>query len=195
MLIGMSRLLLAIVTLLLAPIPAPASDDALWNLLREGGQVILIRHAATDMSQRDEVGTPLADCSRQRNLTDHGRADARRINEVFRARKVPVGRVLSSAYCRCLETARLGFGSAEIWLPLQSALRSPEIQSERTAQIRALAGEPPASGNLVLVSHQFTIRAVTGINVGEGEMLVLTPRGGGTFDVAGQIAPEDLLPP
>jgi hypothetical protein len=89
----------------------------------------------------------------------------------------------------------LGFGSAEIWLPLRSAQRSPEIQSERTAQIRALAGEPPAGGNLVLVSHQFTIRAVTGVNVGEGEMLVLTPRGGGTFDVAGRIAPEDVLPP
>jgi broad specificity phosphatase PhoE len=195
MLIGMSRLLLAIVTLLLAPIPAPASDDALWNLLREGGQVILIRHAATDMSQRDEVGTPLADCSRQRNLTDHGRADARRINEVFRVRGVPVGRVLSSAFCRCLETARLAFGGAEVWLPLQSALRNPEIQAERTAQIRALAGERPAGGNLILVTHQFTIRAVTGVNVGEGEMLVVTPRSGGTFDIAGRIPPEDLPPP
>lgn len=191
----MRLLPLAIVTLLLAPGPAPASDDALWDLLRGGGQVVMIRHAATDMSQRDEAGAPLADCARQRNLTDEGRADAQRMSEVFRARGIPVGRVLSSAYCRCLETARLGFGRAEVWLPLQSALRNPEIQSERTAQIRALAGEPPAGGNLILVTHQFTIRAVTGIAVAEGEMLVVTPRGGGRFEIAGRIPPEDLPAP
>jgi broad specificity phosphatase PhoE len=187
--------MLALLTLLVASSPAAATDDALWDLLRGGGQVVLIRHTATDMTQRDEAGVPLADCTRQRNLTDEGRADARRINEVFRARGIPVGRVLSSAYCRCLETARLGFGSAEVWLPLQSALRNPEIQSERTAQIRALAGERPAGGNLILVTHQFTIRAVTGIAVAEGEMLVVTPRGGGRFEIAGRIPPEDLPAP
>jgi broad specificity phosphatase PhoE len=187
--------MLALLTLLVASSPAAATDDALWDLLRGGGQVVLIRHTATDMTQRDEAGVPLADCTRQRNLTDEGRADARRINEVFRARGIPVGRVLSSAYCRCVETARLGFGSAEVWLPLQSALRNPEIQSERTAQIRALAGERPAGGNLILVTHQFTIRAVTGIAVAEGEMLVVTPRGGGRFEIAGRIPPEDLPAP
>jgi broad specificity phosphatase PhoE len=191
----MNWLWVALLTLPMACSPASASDDALWDRLRGGGQVVLIRHAATDMTQRDEMGAPLADCARQRNLTDEGRADARRINEVFRARGVPVGRVLSSAFCRCLETARLAFGGAEVWLPLQSALRNPEIQAERTAQIRALAGERPAGGNLILVTHQFTIRAVTGVNVGEGEMLVVTPRSGGTFDIEGRIPPEDLPPP
>src|SRR4029450_13336468 len=95
--------------------------------------VVLIRHAATDMTQRDEMGAPLADCARQRNLTDEGRADARRINEVFRAGGVPVGRVLSSAFCRCLETARLAFGGAEVWLPLPSAPPKPEIHAEPSA--------------------------------------------------------------
>lgn len=191
----MRRLTLTLIILLMAPVSAPAADDALWGLLRGGEQVVLIRHAATDMSQRDQVGAPLADCARQRNLTDEGRDDARRINQVFRARGIPVGKVLSSAYCRCLETAQLGFGSAEAWLPLQSAIRNPEIQAERTAQIRALAGERPTGGNLILVTHQFTIRAVTGVAVAEGEMLVVTPRGAGQFEIAGRITPEDLPDP
>lgn len=191
----MRRLALALGVLLAAASPTSAADDSLWNLLRGGGQVVLIRHAATDMSQRDQAGAPLSDCARQRNLTDEGRADARRINEVFRARGIPVGKVLSSAYCRCLETAHLGFGSAEAWLPLQFALRMPDVQAERTAQIRAIAGERPAGGNLVLVTHQLTIRAVTGVAVAEGEMLVVTPRGGAQFEIAGRIPTEDLSDP
>ena len=186
---------IALAALFLAPAAASSQEDPVWGLLRAGGQVILMRHAATDMSQRDEVGAPLADCARQRNLTDDGRAAARKIREVFRARQVPVGRVLSSAYCRCIETARLGFGEPQLWLPLQSALRNADIQAQRTAEIRALAGTVPAGGNLVLVTHHFTIRAVTGINVEEGEMLVLAPRGRGAFEVLGSIVPADLPAP
>ena len=180
---------------LLAALPAEAVDEALWTLLKGGGQVVLMRHAATDMSQRDAVGAPLSDCARQRNLTDDGREDARLIGAAFRAREVPVGRVLSSGYCRCLETARLAFQRGELWLPLQQSLTDAEIQAQRTAQIRALASVPPAGGNLVLVTHQFTIRILTGIPIDEGELLILTPRGGGVFDVAGRIPVEELPDP
>ena len=146
--------------------PAEAVDEALWTLLKGGGPVVLIRHAATDMSQRDAVGAPLSDCARQRNLTEDGREDARLIGAAFRARGVPVSRVLSSAYCRCLETAQLAFGRVGR-LPLQQSLTNAEIQAQRTAEIRILAGVPPAGGNLVLVAHQFTVRILTGIQIDE----------------------------
>jgi len=181
-----------LIALLLPMAPAAAADGALWALLRGGGQVVLLRHAATDMQQRDQMGAPLADCSRQRNLTDDGREDSRLIGEVFRARGLPVGRVLSSAYCRCLDTARLAFGRAEPWLALQQSLTDNEVQAQRAAEIRALAGVPPTGGNLILVSHQSLIRVVTGIQIAEGELLILTPRGGGVFDIAGRIPPEEL---
>lgn len=176
-------------------VPAAAQEDPAWGLLRSGTQVILTRHAATDMSQRDQSGVPLSDCSRQRNLTDEGRADARKIREAFRLRAIPVGRVLSSAYCRCLETARLAFGEPTPWLPLQSSESDPAVQAERTAEIHRIAGTVPTGGNLVLVTHQFTIRAVTGVDVAEGEMLVLSPHGDGTFEILGRMAPDDLPVP
>ena len=191
----MYRVLAIFMIALLLPMasaPAVAADDALWALLRGGGQVVLLRHAATDMQQRDQMGAPLADCSRQRNLTDDGREDSRLIGEVFRARGLPVGRVLSSAYCRCLDTARLAFGRAEPWLALQQSLTDNEVQAQRAAEIRALAGVPPTGGNLILVSHQSLIRVVTGIQIAEGELLILTPRGEGVFDIAGRIPPEEL---
>ena len=56
----------------------------------------------------------LDDCSTQRNLSEEGRAHARRIGEEFRRRRIPVERVLSSPWCRCLETARLAFGKAKV---------------------------------------------------------------------------------
>jgi broad specificity phosphatase PhoE len=185
----------ALLTVLLASSPGLAADDALWALLRGGGQVVLLRHAATDMEQRDEIGAPLTDCARQRNLTEDGREDARLIGAVFRARGIPVGRVLSSGYCRCMETAQLAFGRAESWLALQEALTNKPLQEARLAEIRALAAEPPTDGNLVLVSHQYPIRLLTGVKIGEGELLVLTPRGAGEFVIAGRIPLEELPDP
>lgn len=180
------------VALLLPAAPATAADEALWTLLKGGGQVVLLRHGATDMEQRDQAGAPLEDCARQRNLSDDGRDDSRLIGEAFRSRGIPVGRVLSSGYCRCRETAQLAFGRVELWLALQQSLNDREVQAQRAAEIRALASEVPAGGNLILVSHQYPIRVLTGIQIGEGEFLVLTPRGGGVFDIAGRIPPEEL---
>ena len=78
---------------LVAGVAPAAADDALWTLLRSGGQVILLRHAATDRSVADPPGFRLDDCSTQRNLIDEGREQARRLGEVLRARAVPIGRV------------------------------------------------------------------------------------------------------
>ena len=104
---------------LLAPTSAGA-DEALWALLRGGGQVVLMRHATTTPGVGDPPGFRLGDCPTQRNLTDAGRDEARRIGAAFRSRDVPVGRVLSSRWCRCLETAQLAFGRAEPWDALDS---------------------------------------------------------------------------
>jgi phosphohistidine phosphatase SixA len=63
-----------------------------------------MRHAVTTPGVGDPAGFRLDDCSTQRNLTDAGREDARRVGGTFRTRGIPVGRVLSSPWCRCLET-------------------------------------------------------------------------------------------
>jgi hypothetical protein len=71
--------LLAIATVLFAlPAPAPGSET-LWSLLRSGGQVVLLRHALTTPGVGDPAGFRLDDCATQRNLSETGRRDARRI--------------------------------------------------------------------------------------------------------------------
>lgn len=167
----------------------PPSDEAMWDLLRRGGQVAVFRHASTEPGIGDPPGFRLDNCATQRNLSAAGREEARRIGAAFRDHGVPVGRVLSSRWCRCLETARVAFGTAEPAAALDSFFDDRSREPEQTRQVRLLVGERPASGNLILVTHQVNIAALTGIAPVPGEMIILTPSGQGNFRIAGRIAP------
>src|SRR5512141_654229 len=79
----------------------PASaEDAVWDALRGGGKIVVLRHASTEPGLGDPPGFRLDDCATQRNLSEAGRAEARRIEAAFVRRAVPVARVLSSRWCR-----------------------------------------------------------------------------------------------
>jgi broad specificity phosphatase PhoE len=182
-------------TLLLAALAAarPAgAEDALWTLLKNGRQVVLVRHAVTTSEVGDPPGFKLNDCATQRNLTEVGRAAARRLGEAFRGHGVPVGRVLSSPWCRCLETARLAFGGdAEVSKPLSNLYGRSEASASQVREIETLIATwrpEGAGGNLVMVSHGSTILALTGISVEPAEMVVLTPRAGEHFKIAGRLS-------
>jgi phosphohistidine phosphatase SixA len=182
-----------LVLVLAAGDPVAADDEALWTLLRGGGQVIMLRHAGTIGTFGDPPGFRLEDCSTQRNLTEAGREQARKIGEVFRAREVPIARVLSSPVCRCLDTARLAFGRAEPWWPLLGGPRAPDQIAARVRQIREVLGAVPVGGNVILVTHFVTVQDATGERPQEGELVVFTPRGDGRFTAAGLLAPGGLL--
>jgi broad specificity phosphatase PhoE len=175
-----------LVALLALPAPAPASEP-LWKLLEGGGQVLLVRHALTTPGVGDPAGMRLDDCRTQRNLSDEGRRHARQIGETFRARGIVVARVLTSPWCRCIETARLAFGGGEVWHPLSNLFGRPENREAQVRDMRGLVAERPRGGNLVLVSHGSTISALTGVSPGSGEIVVVTPQGGDTFAVAGRL--------
>jgi phosphohistidine phosphatase SixA len=183
-----ARAVLLVTLLGLATPGAACADEALWGLLARGGQAVLIRHTITTPGVGDPDGMRLDDCRTQRNLTEAGRDHARRVGEAVRVRGIPVDRVLSSPWCRCLETARLAFGRAETWTPLSNLFGRPDNRAEQVRQMRAMVGERRTGGNLVLVTHGSTIAALTGINPDTGEMVVLTPQGEGRFVVAGRLS-------
>ena len=181
-------LLLALTGLLGLPASGAAvQGEALWTLLQAGGHVILIRHTVTTPGVGDPPGMQLTDCATQRNLSEEGRRDARHIGDVFRRRGIPVARVLSSPWCRCLDTARLAFGEAEAWPPLSNLFGRPENRSPQLRELERLVGQRVPAGNLVLVSHGSTIDALTGVSSLPGEVVILTPQGGGRFTVAGRL--------
>jgi broad specificity phosphatase PhoE len=162
--------------LVLLVLPASAgADEKLWSLLKAGNQVVLIRHTITTPGAGDPPGMRLNDCGTQRNLTDAGREHARRIGEEWRKRGIPVERVLSSPWCRCLETARLAFTKEpEVSQSLNNLFGRSENSERQVSEMRALISKYAGKGNLVLVTHGSTISALTGISPQTGEMVVLS---------------------
>ena len=88
----------AIVLLLLFAVEAKATEAG-WALLRDGEHVVLMRHAMAP-GAADPANFDIEKCSTQRNLSDRGKQQARKIGALFAARAAPTERVLTSRYCR-----------------------------------------------------------------------------------------------
>jgi phosphohistidine phosphatase SixA len=156
-----------------------ADDATLWAQLRRGGVVMLIRHTNTE-SAGDQPGYTLDDCSKQRNLSERGREEAVLIGERMRLEKVPIERVYTSPWCRCRETARLAFGAAEDWEPLASSFDVPhreEIYAERVRKRIGTYSTHKPRGNIVMVTHNLNIAAITKLSVMPGGVVVVRPDG------------------
>ena len=89
--------------LTLFALPVLAND---WDALREPGAVAIMRHALAP-GGGDPAGFDVTDCATQRNLDDRGRDQARAIGAALRERGFTFGRVLTSQWCRCRDTATL----------------------------------------------------------------------------------------
>ena len=171
-----------------------ATTPDLGRTLRAGGLVLVLRHAHTDQSKQDEDPIVVSDCSTQRNLSAQGRADARAIGRGVRRLHLPIRTVLSSAYCRTLETARLAFGRATVSPALLNTIAATHDARWR-AQIQAarrLIGAKPKPGTLtVLVTHGVLVQEATGQVLEEGEAIVFRPRGKSGFRVVGRVLPRE----
>src|SRR5262245_29823028 len=94
--------------------PAPRlSGRAIADALRSGGYVVYFRHAATNRAPEDTDDPRLKRCEGQRNLSEEGRRMAREFGTAFKTLGVPVGRVITSPYCRTVDTGKLAFGRQE----------------------------------------------------------------------------------
>jgi phosphohistidine phosphatase SixA len=162
------------VALFLVGCPAASlATDAGWALLRDGGRVVLLRHAMTNGST-DPANFDVEKCSTQRNLSERGKQQASEIGALFGARAAPIERVLSSRYCRCLDTARIAFESEpEPFAPLDPPSADKAKKAEQMGailnEIRGYSG----SGNLVMVTHLEDIKELTGISPREGEAVIV----------------------
>ena len=105
-----------------------------------------------------------------------------------------VSAVLTSAFCRTRETARLAFGRGTVTPALLNTITSAHDARWR-AQIRAarrLLGAKPVPGtNTVLVTHGVVVSDATGLTVEEGETLVLRPLSSSRFKLLGRILPRE----
>lgn len=159
---------------------AQAADEAI-DLLRRGGVVLALRHADAP-GNFDPPEFRIGDCRTQRNLGEAGRAQARHLGERLRRAGLRPRRVRSSPWCRCLDTARLAFGTAEAWDALGSPRGTPaadyprHLDALRGALVEASAA---STGFEVWVSHMFVLNDLVGTGTVSGEGLVLDVDGSG----------------
>jgi Histidine phosphatase superfamily (branch 1) len=173
----------------LAVQPTFAGDDPLWDVLKKGNLIILMRNSAVDEGLGDPKGNKVGDCATQLNLTDKGRAEAKKIGEEFKKRKIPIKEVLTSAFCRTKETAELAFGKADVWEALNSFYDKPQRKSEQTRLLHQRMENPPKDGtNLVLVTHGYNIVSATGLNPDPGDMLIISPAFKVGYKVLGELS-------
>lgn len=167
--------------------PAHADEAALWTALRSGEHLVLMRHALAP-GTGDPSSFVIDDCGTQRNLSDEGRNQARRIGARFRDNGIATARVFSSQWCRCLETAELlDLGPVEPLPALNSFFRNRERAEPQTRAVEDWIAGQDLAEPVVLVTHQVNVTALTGVFPASGEMLVLRRSGGGEMSLVGSI--------
>jgi hypothetical protein len=164
------------------------SGAALVSALRQGGLILYFRHTSTDFGQNDDQMTGYEDCARQRNLTDQGREEARRIGAEIKRLQLPIGEVLASPFCRTMETAQLMFGRAQSTAGVRGGPARPD-SPDRYAELRQLLSTPPKPGtDLVIASHGNPFASVAGTPyLAEGEAAVIKPLGADGFRIVARI--------
>jgi broad specificity phosphatase PhoE len=173
-------------------------DQELIANLRSGGYTIYFRHAQTDWTQNDlidrEGDWTSCDSTRVRQLSEEGRQTAMAVGQAIRDLQVPIGRVLSSPYCRAVETARLmRIGPVAMTNDVMN-LRVAEYFGGREAIVeraRALLSTPPEEGtNTIIVAHGNVAREATPVYPDEAEGIVFRPLGNGNFSLVSRLTPS-----
>lgn len=158
------------------PVSAQTADPVA-RPLRQGGHVVILRHAQTVAGVGDPPGFRIDLCSTQRNLSEEGREQSRRIGQWFQSNRLAPRAVFTSAWCRCIDTADLAFGRHVIWPALNSFFDGRQSEPSQTAALRAALTRVPAGQFEVWVTHQVNITALTGEVPAMGEVVVVDAQG------------------
>ena len=169
---------------------AEKSETELWRALASGQAVALLRHA-TAPGFSDPPNFDLDDCSTQRNLSEEGRAEAARIGDAFRANGIEQAVVLSSQWCRALDTARLlDLGAVTPTPALNSFFEDRSSRAAQTQAVQQLIRDAAGKRPRVFVTHQVNITALSGQSSASGELIVVRSRNG-SMQTLGRIASPD----
>ncbi len=165
---------------------------ALVRSLRQGGYNLYMRHAQSTVGQDGNLQqTPMwwENCAIQRNMSDSGKEQARRVGSALRDLKIPIYQVITAQFCRTRETGHLlGLGPIEITEDINHQIGQRAGFDINVARFKRLAEVPPKGMNNVLVSHthgstRIEERIMSGIQ--EAEIVAYLPDGkGGSEPVA-----------
>ena len=141
--------------------------------LKKGGKLIFIRHAYAP-GGGDPENFDIENCATQRNLNVNGRIQSKKIGEFFKKNNVPLGKVFSSEWCRCQDTASIAFKNFETKNFLNSFF-SEKFAKNRKNQIKdfhKFIEEWDTNQNLIFVTHYVVISEILNYAPSSGEIIV-----------------------
>ena len=158
------------------------SEEALVKALRQGGYVILMRHASSPRDVPDKQTANPDNTKPERQLDAEGRTTATAFGKALRDLKIPIGEVLVSPTYRAMETVRLAKlndpkPQPELGDNGQSMQGGTEAQA---AWLKKAVTQFPSGKNTILVTHMPNIRdAFPRLTPApaDGEALVFGPNG------------------
>ena len=158
--------------------PALAEED-LINNLRQGGYVLLMRHAFDhrDLPDTEEVLPDNREGERQ--LSEEGREDAAAVGEALRQLQIPVGDVWASPAYRAVQTAQAaGWEQFSTEPQLDNEAAGLVVGATDSEWLRQKVAEVPSEGNTIIITHPPNIaRAYPLVRPlpQQGEILVFDP--------------------
>ena len=165
-------IILIIFLILTNGIKADTETQVLKNL-KNGGNLIFIRHAYAP-GGGDPDNFDLNDCSTQRNLSETGREQAKKIGKFFHKNQIPIDKVISSEWCRCKETAEIAFKRFETKNFLNSFF-STQFAHNRKKQViefEKFLNSWDQNQNIIFVTHYVVISEILNYAPSSGEIVI-----------------------
>jgi phosphohistidine phosphatase SixA len=172
-----------------------ASPSTLVASLRQGGHVLVMRHASSPREAPDAQTANRDNVKIERQLDEAGRTGSAAMGKALRELKIPVGEVLSSPTYRALETVRLAqLAGPQVHAELGDGGQSMQAVAEtQGAWLRARATRLPKGTNTIIVTHMPNIaRAFPDWGpVADGEIVVVGTDGKGGTRPVGRITIDE----
>ena len=150
------------------------SNEQLINQLKEGGNLIFIRHAYAP-GNGDPINFDLNDCSTQRNLNEEGRKQAFDIRKSFKKHNIPIDKIISSDWCRCKETASIAFNEKYKVKDFLNSFYEKRFSKNKKNQIKDLkkyVNNWKSNKNLILVTHYVVISELLNVYPSSGDIVI-----------------------
>ena len=175
----------------------PLSGAALVTALRQGGYVLLMRHASSPPAPPAAGSAEHDNTKLERQLDETGRSSAQAMGRAIKTLSIPIGEVWSSPTYRALETVRLaGLPNPTTAVELGDGGQSMQaISKGQTVWLQAKVAERPRAGTNTIIVTQFpNIAEAFGqeaSGLAEGEALIIRPDGAGADEIVGRVKIEE----
>jgi phosphohistidine phosphatase SixA len=171
------------------------SGTALAAALKQGGYVIVMRHASSPREVPTKAGANTDNVNLERQLDEAGRTTATAMGKAMRELKIPIGEVLTSPTYRAMETIRLAQWSNPKSIPElgEGGQNMQAASNDQGKWLQDRITQTPGGTNTILITHMPNLtRAFPQITaVADGEALIFHPDGKGGAPLVARIKIEE----